>query len=215
MLLMTGMSSSSFHQQEVRDDYPMGWYPLASMCHSQPLVVPVLSIVIAWTGYLPAFPTAGLHSSALLSDFLLKLSQRTLVPSSWEYSFRKSPRNSSAKDQPNFCVINIHLQRDKWMGKILFLLKSVKKAHSFTSPVGEEIDSQFSITNDVNAPAPWIALVPRAWWGACCRDNGSIDPGTSVWSQCCWAPALSGGGAAAKWPWASLCPPSPLSPVAS
>lgn len=187
---MTGMSSSSFHQQEVRDDYPMGWYPLASMCHSQPLVVPVLSRVIAWTGYLPAFPTAGLHSSALLLDFLLKLSQTTLALSSWEYSFRKPPRNLSAKDHPNFCVININLQRSKLMGKILFLLKSVEKAHSFTSPLGEEIDSQFSITNHVNAPASWAALVPGAWWGAWCGDKDIVDPGASARSQCFRAPAV-------------------------
>lgn len=48
------------------------------------------------------------------------------------------------------------------MGKIPFLLKSVEKAHSFTSPVGEEIDSQFTVVNPVDAPAPWTALVPRA-----------------------------------------------------
>ena len=48
------------------------------------------------------------------------------------------------------------------MGKILFLLKSVEKAHRFTSSVGEEIDSQFTVTNHMNAPAPRTVLVPRA-----------------------------------------------------
>lgn len=135
------------------------------MCPPKPLVVPALSIVIAWTGYLPAFPTAGLQSSALLLDFLLKQSQRTLVMSSWEYSFRKSPRNSSAKGHPDICVINIHLQRGKLMGKILFLLMSGEKAHSFMSPVGEETDSQFTITSQVHAPAPRTmeTMVQRQW----------------------------------------------------
>jgi len=118
------------------------------VCYSQPLVVPVLSIVIAWTRYLPAIPTAGLHSSARLLDFLLKLSQRTFVPSSLEYSFRKA----SAKDYPNFHVINIHIQRSKCMRKILFLLKSVEKAHRSMSRVGGEMDSQFVVYQPCECP---------------------------------------------------------------
>lgn len=125
---LDGKSSSSFHQQEISYHNQTGWYPLASLCHSQLLVVPVCQQWYPGLVICLFFPQ---QVFCIALGFSPKTESEDTRPV-FLGVFRKPVRNLSAKDHPNFYAINIRFHRCKWMGKSPFPLKSVEKVHSFT-----------------------------------------------------------------------------------